>query len=352
MTLLKLFVKTDFFNDKIKLFINVNKEDIPDVSKNEEVKPNRFSKINFLKYKKVCMGISLLIILVGCLFLGFKGFNLSIDYKTGTDITVVTDKKLSKDGLNADMKELNLKASSITISDDESSIRIDDALDGETVKKVNSYFEDKYDAKVNIGVVSNIVQKELVKNAILSVLIALIGIIVYVSIRFKFSYAVGGTLALIHDVLIMFSVFAICRFQVSSMFIAAVLAIIGYSINDTIVSFDRIRENIGNANDKKMTVDKLEEIANRSIQETFTRTIYTTITTLLPVIILMILGSSGIFTFNIAMLIGLIAGTYSSIFIATVFFLMLEKKNIGKKKKKKRIYKDTLEEKKVKGVNC
>ena len=351
-TLLKLFVKTDFFNDKIKLFINVNKEDIPDVSKNEEVKPNRFSKINFLKYKKVCMGISLLIILVGCLFLEFKGFNLSIDYKTGTDITVVTEKKLSKDGLNADMKELNLKASNITISDDESSIRIDDALDGETVKKVNSYFEDKYDAKVNIGVVSNIVQKELVKNAILSVLIALIGIIVYVSIRFKFSYAVGGTLALIHDVLIMFSVFAICRFQVSSMFIAAVLAIIGYSINDTIVSFDRIRENIGNANDKKMTVDKLEEIANRSIQETFTRTIYTTITTLLPVIILMILGSSGIFTFNIAMLIGLIAGTYSSIFIATVFFLMLEKKNIGKTEKKKRIYKDTLEEKKVKGVNC
>ena len=351
-TLLKLFVKTDFFNDKIKLFINVNKDDIPDVSKNEEVKPNRFSKINFLKYKKVCMGISLLIILVGCLFLGFKGFNLSIDYKTGTDITVVTDKKLSKDGLNADMKELNLKASNITISDDESSIRIDDALDGETVKKVNSYFEDKYDAKVNIGVVSNIVQKELVKNAIFSVLIALIGIIVYVSIRFKFSYAVGGTLALIHDVLIMFSVFAICRFQVSSMFIAAVLAIIGYSINDTIVSFDRIRENIGNANDKKMTVDKLEEIANRSIQETFTRTIYTTITTLLPVIILMILGSSGIFTFNIAMLIGLIAGTYSSIFIATVFFLMLEKKNIGKTEKKKRIYKDTLEEKKVKGVNC
>ena len=162
-TLLKLFVKTDFFNDKIKLFINVNKEDIPDVSKNEEVKPNRFSKINFLKYKKVCMGISLLIILVGCLFLEFKGFNLSIDYKTGTDITVVTEKKLSKDGLNADMKELNLKASSITISDDESSIRIDDALDGETVKKVNSYFEDKYDAKVNIGVVSNIVQKEVLR---------------------------------------------------------------------------------------------------------------------------------------------------------------------------------------------
>ena len=351
-TLLKLFVKTDYFNDKIKLFINVNKEDIPDVSKNEEVKPNKFSKINFLKYKKVALAISGIIILVGCIFLGVKGFNLSIDYKTGTDITVVTDKKLTKDDINSDMKELKLEASEITFSDDEVSIRIDDALDGEKVKEVNVYFEDKYDAKVNIGVVSNIVQKELVKNAILSVLIALIGIIVYVSIRFKFSYAVGGTLALIHDVLIMFSVFAIFRFQVSSMFIAAVLAIIGYSINDTIVSFDRIRENIKNANDKKMTEEKLEEIANRSIQETFTRTIYTTITTLLPVVVLMILGSSGILTFNIAMLVGLIAGTYSSIFIATVFFLMIEKKNIGKKEKKKRIYKDSLEEKKIKGVNC
>ena len=101
-----------------------------------------------------------------------------------------------------------------------------------------------------------------------------------------------------------------------------------------------------------MTEEKLEEITNRSIQETFTRTIYTTVTTLLPVIVLMILGSSGIFTFNIAMLVGLIAGTYSSIFIASVFFLMIEKKNIGKKEKKKRIYKDSLEEKKIKGVNC
>ena len=351
-TLLKLFVKTDFFNDKIKLFINVNKEDIPDVSKNEEVKPNRFSKINFLKYKKVCMGISLLIILVGCLFLEFKGFNLSIDYKTGTDITVVTEKKLSKDGLNADMKELNLKASSITISDDESSIRIDDALDGETVKKVNSYFEDKYDAKVNIGVVSNIVQKELVKNAILSVLIALLGIIIYVSIRFKFSYAIGGVVALLHDVAIMFAVFAIFRFEVSSMFIAAVLAIIGYSINDTIVSFDRIRENLSKEDRKKLSKEKFEEICNRSIGETFTRTIYTTVTTLLPVVVLILLGSSGIFTFNMAMLFGLIAGTYSSIFIATVVFMLFEKKNLGKEEKVKKVYKDDIEEKKIKGINC
>ena len=150
----------------------------------------------------------------------------------------------------------------------------------------------------------------------------------------------------------MFSLFAIFRLEVSSMFIAAVLAIIGYSINDTIVSFDRIRENLSNVEKKKLTQEKFAEICNTSIQETFTRTIYTTITTLLPVVILLILGSSGIFTFNMAMLFGLIAGTYSSIFIATIIFMALEKKNLGKEEKKKKVYTDDIEEKKIKGINC
>ena len=351
-TLLKLFVKTDFFNDKTRLFINVKKGDIPDVSRNEKSKDGRFSKINFLGYSKICIPISILIILSGCVFFAVKGFNLSIDYKAGTNITVVTNKKLAEKQIKEDLKELELKASKIDISKEETNIRIDKALSGNKVKETNKYFEDKYEAKVNIGVVTNIVQKELLKNAILSVLIALLGIIIYVSFRFKFSYAVGGVIALIHDVLIMFSLFAIFGIEISSMFIAAVLAIIGYSINDTIVSFDRIRENVNNYDKKKLTKEKLEELTNRSIQETFTRTIYTTITTLLPVIVLIILGSSGIFTFNMAMLFGLIAGTYSSIFIASVIFLSIEKKNIGKTEKQKKVYKDDIEEKQIKGINC
>ncbi len=348
--LLKVFVKSEYFNDKTKLFINVDKEDIPDVSKNEEVKTNRFTKINFFKYKKIAVCISLLIIIVGGVLIGTKGLNLGIDYKSGTAITIVSDKKMTVKGIKEDLKELDLKTNLVNKNDDEISVRIDKTLNGEKVKEVNTYFEEKYEAKVNVGVVSNIVQKELVKNAILAVLIALVGIIVYVSIRFKWTYAAGGVIALVHDVAIMFSLFAIFRFEVSSMFIAAVLAIIGYSINDTIVSFDRIRENLRNY-DKKMTREKFEEICNRSIGETFTRTIYTTITTLLPVVILLVLGSSGIFTFNMAMLFGLIAGTYSSIFIATMVFMLLEKKSLGKEKEKK-VYKDDLEEKSIKGINC
>ena len=350
--LLKIFVKTDYFNDKLNLFININKDDIPDVNKNEEVKPNRFYKVNFFKHKKIAISISLLIILIGGIVIGTKGLNLGIDYKAGTSIAIVSDKKITKSNLNADLKELGFEASDITITSDEIDVRIDKSLSGNQVKEVNKYFEDKYEAKVNIGVVSNIVQKELVKNAVLSVLIALIGIILYVSIRFKFSYAVGGVVALIHDVCIMFALFAIFRLEVSSMFIAAVLAIIGYSINDTIVSFDRIRENLANEDRKKLTQQKFEEICNKSIQETFTRTIYTTITTLLPVVVLLILGSRGIFTFNMAMLFGLIAGTYSSIFIATIIFMAIEKKNLGKKEKSKKIYTDDFEEKKIKGINC
>lgn len=350
--LLNLFVKTDYFNDKTKLFIGVKKEDIPNVSKNEKVKKVPFAKVDFLKNRKLFAGVSAIIILVGAVTIGFCGLNLGIDYRAGSDITIATDKDLTKKQINSDLRELGLKSSDITIGDEETVIRIDSALDGDKVKEVNTYFEDKYDAKVNIGVVSNVVQRELIKNAILSVLLALVGIILYVSFRFKFSYAVSGVVALLHDVLIMIALFGIFNIEVSSMFIAALLAIIGYSINDTIVTFDRVREKLKNEDESKLSYDEFYDLCNTSIRETFGRTVNTTITTLIPVITLIILGSSEILSFNLAMLIGLIAGTYSTIFIATALFLVLEKKNLGKPKKVKRVYTDEFEEKKIKGINC
>ena len=193
---------------------------------------------------------------------------------------------------------------------------------------------------------------KLIKNAIIAIAAALIGIIIYISIRFKYSYAIGGVLALVHDVLIVISLFSIFRFEINSIFIAAILAIVGYSINDTIVSFDRIRENLNKSNNKKLDKQKLYDIVNKSIAETFSRTIYTSITTLIPIIALLILGSREIFNFNIAMLCGVIAGTYSSIFIASTIFMYFENKNLQKPKKEKVIYKEEYEEKMIKGVNC
>ncbi len=346
--LLNIFVKTKFFDDKLKLFINVDKKDIPDVSKNEEVKKIPFKNVNFLKHTKFFAVLSGTIIIIGAVLMFTRGFNLSIDYKAGSDITVETNEKVTKSDINKAMKDLDLNLVDYTKGDSEFVINVDNVLNAKKIDEINKYFENKYsDAKVNIGVVSNVVKKELTKNAIISVLFAILGIIIYMSIRFKFSYAISAVIALIHDVLMIFALFSIFHIEISVMFIAAVLAIIGYSINDTIVSFDRIRENINK--DKKYTKDELKEVCNLSIRETFVRTIYTSVTTLLPVLALIFLGSSGILTFNLAMLFGLITGTYSSIYIATVLFILFESKS---KEKKKKVYKDDYEEKKVKGVNC
>lgn len=349
--LLNIFIKTGFFEDKLKLFINVDKKDIPDVSKNESIKKIPFKNVNFLKHNKFFVALSCLIIVIGIVMFAVKGFNLSIDYKAGSDITVETSEKITKSDINKAMKDLGLKLVDYDKSENEVVIKVDDVLNANKVEKTNDYFEDKYeDAKVNIGVVSNLVKKELTNNAIISVLFAIIGIIIYISLRFKFSYAVSSVIALVHDVLVVFALFAIFRLEISVMFIAAILAIIGYSINDTIVSFDRIRENLNGKG--QLTKDKLKEICNTSIRETFVRTIYTSITTLLPIISLILLGSSGILTFNLAMLFGLIAGTYSSIYIATVLFIVFESKNLNKVEKKKKKYNDEYEEKKIKGINC
>ena len=350
--LLKLFIKTNYFNDKTKLFINVKPEDIPDVSKNEEVKVVPLKNFNFFKYTKQFVGLSIIILVLGVVMFFVQWLNLSVEYQSGSDIAIVTEEKLTEKALNKDLKELGLEKRDIEITKDETNILVNDVLEGDEVDKVTNYFEEKYDAQTNIGVVSNIVQQELVKNAILSVLLSLLGIIIYISIRFKFSYAVGGVVSLLHDVLFIFALFVVFRLQISTMFIAAILAIIGYSINDTIVTFDRIREELSNVPEKKLSKEVVWKVTNRAICETFVRTVHTFLSTLIPIVILIFLGSKEILTFNLAMLFGFIAGAYSSIYIAAVIFATIESKNIGKPKKKKVIYTDEYEEKQIKGINC
>lgn len=350
--LLKLFIKTNYFNDKTKLFINVKPEDIPDVSKNEEVKVVPLKNFNFFKYTKQFVGLSIVILVLGVVMFFVQGLNLSVEYQSGSDIAIVTEEKLTEKALNKDLKELGLEKCDIEITKDETNILVNDVLEGDEVDKVTNYFEEKYDAQTNIGVVSNIVQQELVKNAILSILLSLLGIILYISIRFKFSYAVGGVVSLLHDVLFIFALFIVFRLQISTMFIAAILAIIGYSINDTIVTFDRIREELSNVPEKRLSKEVVWKVTNRAICETFVRTGHTFLSTLIPIVILIFLGSKEILTFNLAMLFGFIAGAYSSIYIAAVIFATIESKNIGKPKKKKVIYTDEYEEKQIKGINC
>ena len=335
-TLMKTFINTGYFNDKISFFLNVKEE-----------KENKKAKKPLLDYSKYFAIFSSIIFLVGVIFTATKGLALGIDYQAGSDISLVTDKKLSSKELTKDLKELKLTKVEIDMRDKEADLRVKDILKKDKVEEVKSYFENKYKANVDIGVVSNVVKQELIKNAIFAILVSLVGIIIYISIRFHISFGICSVLCLLHDVLLMTAFMAISRVEVDSMFIAAVLAIIGYSINNTIVVFDRIRENLNGKNISKLTDKEITDVANISMKQTALRSIYTSLTTIIPVIALIILGSREVLSFNLAMTVGLIAGTYSSLFIAPLLWTKFAKLGYSKKQK---IYSEKTE-KTITGIN-
>ena len=334
--IMKLFVNTKYFDDKLHLFIGVYPENIG----KEEEKPR-----NYLGLSKFFALFSIIVIVAAGILFAFKGMNLGIDFRAGSDITISTTDVTEKE-LRSDLKELKLDEVSIDINASETDIRISNELKEDEISKVESYFLDKYNASTDIGVVSNIVKQDLVKNAVFSIIISLIAIIIYVSFRFRFSYGISSVICLIHDSFMMIAGVILLRTEVNSMFIAAILAIIGYSINNTIVVFDRVREKL-KKDDKPKTKEELKDIVNLSIKETMSRSIYTSLTTLLPVVALLIMGSRDILTFNVAMIIGLIAGTYSSLLIAPALFV----KFYSKKKNKTKVKIKEVSEKTIKGIN-
>ncbi len=338
--LMKMFVKTKYFDNKLNFFIGVHEENINKTDK----KPT----YNYLGLSKFFAAFSLVVILASVVMFAFKGMNLGIDFQAGSDITLATTEVSEKD-LRSDLKELKLDEVSIDITSSETDIRVSDELKEDEINKVESYFLDKYNASVDIGVVSNVVKQDLIKNAIFSIVISLIGIILYITFRFKFSYGISSVICLVHDALMMVASVILLRVEVNSMFIAAVLAIIGYSINNTIVVFDRVRENLRKKDKENLNKEELKDVVNISIKETMARSIYTSLTTLLPVIALLVMGSREILTFNVAMIVGLIAGTYSSLLLAGwlyVFFASKKKNN----NKKRKVVKE-VSEKTIKGIN-
>lgn len=335
--LTNLFVKTGYFDNRTKLFIGDKKQ-------------KEKNKLDFIKNSRVFFAISIVCVILGIVSLFFSGLNLGIDFKGGSSITIKTEEKLTKKQIQEDMKKLNYNLEEMDFVDDQTTyVKIANQLEKKQVVKTEKYFKDKYKASTDIGVVSNMVKKELVKNAFISLIIAVIGMIIYISLRFKFSYAISAIIALLHDAFLIVAVFSIFNLEVSSIFIAAILSIIGYSINDTIVAFDRIRENL-KEKQSKLTKESLKEVVNISLQQTVKRSLITSITTIIPVLALIILGSYEIINFNIALLIGLVVGSYSSICIASQLWYTIEKRNIGKPKRKK-WYEDDVEEVKIKGIN-
>ncbi|MEC0275536.1 protein translocase subunit SecDF [Peribacillus frigoritolerans] len=331
---MSLWVNSGFL-DKRTSWFGVKKKNIHDLSEKMDLMslPTRFDKIDFVKHRKVFYGISIGVTIIGIIFLLVFRLNLGIDFTSGTRIEIASKDVLTtqqvktemgKAGIDIDIKDVRPAGKGNTV------VRTVGVLDKQEIAELKDHFKKDYGAEPNVSTVSPTVGKELAKNAMKALAIASIGIILYVSIRFEWRMAVPAVVALIHDAFFIITIFSLLRLEVDITFIAAVLTIVGYSINDTIVTFDRIRENLRFSR-KVKTVEELENIVNISIRQTLTRSINTVLTVLITVIALMIFGSEAIRNFSIALFIGLICGVYSSLLIASQFWLDLKIRELKKK---------------------
>ena len=346
--LLGMFVESGVFENRYRAFLGIKSLDEKSI----------FEKGSFMKWCQRFTLLALVLLIAGGIFFSQKGFNLGIDFKGGSSISLASSSKLEKDQIRKDMEELGYSIDKIDVIDENSVyITVSDMFEASDNEKVEKYFNEKYEeTTTSIGAVSNIVKKQLLENAIKSLIYACIGLIIYVSLRFTFTYGISSIVALVHDVLMVIICFSLFRLEVTSIFIAAILSIVGYSINNTIVAFDRARENKKKLyNNKIKKLEELKNLVDVTLKEVVNRSLLTSMTTLLPVIALIFLGSHEIINFNYALLIGLIAGTYSSLFIALYVWYLMEKRRIGKPEKKKWYEVDNkgeIEELKVKGINC
>ncbi|WP_096201423.1 protein translocase subunit SecF [Bacillus sp. FJAT-45350] len=292
--------------------------------------------IDFVKHRKKFFMFSAIFTLLGIILLSTVGLNLGIDFESGSRVEVMSPEPLTTEQVIEDFSAIGegYTPDDITLAGDQSQLgyaRFIGVLSPDQISEIQSYFVEKYGAEPNISTVSPTVGTELARNALISVAIASVGIIIYVTIRFEFLYGVAAIVALLHDAFFIITVFSIVQMEVNVPFIAAVLTIVGYSINDTIVTFDRIRENV-KLSKRVKDFNDLAEIVNRSLVQTLARSINTVLTVVFAAAAIMVFGGEAIRPFAFALLLGLIAGTYSSLFLASQLWLVWKSKQLEKKK--------------------
>lgn len=290
------------------------------------------TQIEFMKYRKIAMGISAALIIISIVALLTKGLNYGIDFTGGTEIQVAFSETVQTDEVRSAISPLGLADAVIQnigeAGDNEFLIRtpVEGDSGDETAKQMEAALKDTFGAeKVEIrrvDMVGAAVSQDLKQKGFLALFYAGIGILIYVWFRFALRYSVSAVLALVHDVVITLGAFSLTGREISLPVIAAFLTIIGYSLNDTIVIFDRIRENLKKASG---SFDVLS-LLNSSISQTLSRTIITSATTLFVIVALFIFGGSVINDFAFAIMVGLIVGTYSSIFIASPLLLLFSRR--------------------------
>ena len=285
------------------------------------------TNFKFMNIKKITLLFSTLFFLMSLFFVFLKGLNFGIDFTGGILIEArFNDEKINLNNIRKELNNLNLgeiQLQNINNTND-LAIRVqrqkgDEQNQLTAIKKIKDNFSSKNIEYRRTEYVGPKVGKELVKNGTIAVLFALFGILIYIWLRFEWNYAVGAIIALIHDVFLTLGFFSILQFEFNLATVAAVLTIAGYSINDTVVIYDRIREN-----NRKYKQISFDEVINISLNDTLSRTLTTSITTLLALFALFIFGGNVISSFIIALIWGVVIGTYSSLYLASPLLTYLK----------------------------
>ncbi|GAF22824.1 export membrane protein SecF [Bacillus sp. JCM 19047] len=267
------------------------------------------------------------------------GLNLGVDFESGSNVEIQTNETLTEEQILADFEAIEIDNSyvpNVTLGGDQSqnaTARFVDEFSQQEIAVIQSYFNETYGSSPNISTVSPLVGEELARNAIISVLIASVGIVLYIAVRFQFLYGVSAIIGLLHDAFIVIALFSLLQVEINVPFIAAILTVVGYSINDTIVTFDRMRENVNKEKDIE-SFQQLAQIVNKSLLQVVTRSINTVLTVMFAAVALFLFGGEAIRSFALALVIGLAAGTYSSMFLCAQMWLVWEWKRLVRLKNK------------------
>ena len=294
--------------------------------------------INFVsKFKKANI-FSLIIFILSVIFISFKGLNYGIDFKGGTLIELRTDTSIHASAIRDSLKSMNLGDINVKKFGKEGDylIKVEqkNSNNSNLIPEIKKTLADNLNADVDFRRVENVgpkVSSELLESSIIAITLALAAMLFYIWIRFEWQFSIGSIIALFHDVTITLGIFSVLSLEINLSIIAAVLTIVGYSMNDTVVIYDRIRENL-----LKYTKISISDVSNLSINETLSRTIITSVTTLLALISIYILGGEILRGFSFAMILGVIIGTYSSMFVASPIlkFLKVSYKTLEKDEEK------------------
>ena len=280
--------------------------------------------ISFNKYYNKFNLLSVSLVVISLIFLIFKGLNFGIDFKGGTLIELRSnDQKINVSSLRDRLSQMNLGDVSVKKfgNDTDFLIKFENNEDKNIIEKIKLNLDKSFGNDFSFRRVENVgpkVSAELLKSGVIAISVALVLMLIYIWIRFEWQFSLGAIAALFHDVIVTLGLFSLFGLEINLSIIAAILTIVGYSMNDTVVIFDRVRENL-----RKYSDIKIYELTNISINETLSRTLITSITTLLALLSIFFFGGEILKGFSLAMIFGVIFGTYSSIYIANTILVRL-----------------------------